>query len=244
VFTHFHKLLNTTTQQLLAGKNHGAAFKAVRDQAVEILKDVGKDKFTSLIRYFFLMLQSPYSPFPELVPPKYRNYARGFLGLLRSPKGLRLVRRATTPFVKLAEDELEVKIKLPKDKDLVTEDGKPDDHKMADAFQNVVENFLQTPETSVQKLVENKEKVIEKVKGTWQSMLEGKKSKTFDAEDSDDEDWVGLEKKVEKEEEEEEEEETDLSDDLLDLLKNIQQDKSCGEFPIGEYQRKTCFLKQ
>ena len=80
VFVHFHKLLDNTTQESLAGGGGDSRIhiKALRDQAMEILKDVGEEKFTALMRYFFMLLQNTYSPIPYLAPAQYRSDARKF----------------------------------------------------------------------------------------------------------------------------------------------------------------------
>jgi hypothetical protein len=247
VFTHFHRLLDSTTQNLLTGRDHGANIRALREQAMQILKEVGKDKFTALITYFFVLLQSPYSPIPELVSPDYRTYALKFLSLLRSPEGIKLVRRGMNPFLKLAKTEWNVELALPQEKDLQGEDGKTDETKMGTAFQDIVEKVLNTDEKILQNMIENKDAVVDKVKGTWNSMTTRKKPsgggvQTIDPDsDDEEEDWVVAgtkdEKKHSKPPAVEEEDDGDLADDILVFLSIATEETTSGEMPLGEYQR-------
>lgn len=258
VFVHFHKLLESTTQGLLSGQESRFNIKNLRDQALQILKEVGEDKFRVLMRYFFMLLQCPYSPIPELVPVKGRKYAKNFLCLLRSKKGVRIIQKGMTPFLRLAKDEFSIPIEIPNEKDLVGTDGKMDEKKVGSAFKTFVEKILDQPEEVWQKILDDKETVIEKVKGTWNSLLVPKtKEKKISLDiDSDEEEengegategWVGVKSseeegqekknenqapKKEGEDEEEEEEEGDITDDLLEIMTSLESDKSCDSYEM------------
>jgi hypothetical protein len=240
VFGHFHKLLDRTTQGLLAGQETKVNIKALRDQAMDILKEVGEEKFTALMRYFFMLLQSPYSPIPELVPQNFRGYAKKFLTLLRSPKGIKLIRKGMNPFLKLAKNEFDIPLELPKEKELLGEDGKMDETKMTSAFKNIVERVLNADEKVWQNVLNNKDIVVEKVKGTWNSLRlpRERKELELDDDDSDDEgeEWVGIKKaKKEKKEEEEQDEDDDDDEDtpsiILDILSAMEEPTSSSDLP-------------
>jgi len=170
LFVHLRKLLDRVTQTLFKKDFAKTHIKEVREQAIQIMKDLGEEQFTSLVRYMFLLLNCPYSPIPEMVPFRYRSHSKKGLVLIRSPQGMKLMGQVVTPFLKLAKDDFQIPLEVPEEKEFVGSDGKMDELKMSGAFRKMIESFLQSPENVLQNLVDNKETAINKVKGTWARM--------------------------------------------------------------------------
>ena len=69
------------------------------------------------------------------------------------------------PFLKLAKNEFDIPLELPKEEELLGEDGKMDEKKMTSAFKNIVEGVLNADEKVWQNVLDNRDMVVEKSKG-------------------------------------------------------------------------------
>jgi hypothetical protein len=188
VFVHLHRLIENTKQSIVEAKQPFSTLHTVRLQALQITKEVGEDKFRILLRYFYSLLQSPYSPFPEFVPPQYKFYAKKFLALLQTEHGIKFLQRHAQPFIAVAKEH---NLPVPSEKELQGEDGKLDDGKVVSVFKTVMEQV--TEEKALTTLYEKKDTIIQQMKDAastkWNELVRDhdRGSAPSDSDDSDEE---------------------------------------------------------